>query len=43
MDIDFARKAVNTIGRCGMKIDRAAEVSVNTLYDLIDLDAPHIV
>jgi len=43
VDVDFVRKAVLAIGRCALKIDRAAERCVTVLLDLIQTKVSYVV
>ena len=35
VDVDFVRKSVRAIGRCAIKLERAAERCINVLLELI--------
>jgi len=35
VDVDFVRRAIRCIGRCAIKIDKAAERCIRVLLDLI--------
>jgi len=35
IDIPFVKKSVSAIGRCAIKLDRAADRCVQTLLDLV--------
>lgn len=39
IDVDFSRKAVNTIGKCCIKLEDAADRCIMALKDLIELDS----
>jgi AP-1 complex subunit beta-1 len=43
VDVDFVRKAVRAIGRCAIKLDRAAERCINVLLDLIQTKVSYVV
>jgi len=43
VDVDFVRKAVRAIGRCAIKLERAAERCINVLLDLIRLKVNYVV
>ncbi|XP_024394494.1 beta-adaptin-like protein B [Physcomitrium patens] len=43
VDVDFVRKAVRAIGRCAIKLDRAAERCINVLLDLIKIKVNYVV
>ena len=45
VDADFVRRAVRTIGRCGVKVEASAERCVDTLLEIIHADnvAEHVV
>ena len=43
VDVDFVRKAVRAIGRCAIKLDRAAERCINVLLDLIQTKVNYVV
>eukprot|EP00922_Rhytidocystis_sp_ex-Travisia-forbesii_P004925 GHVS01007206.1.p1 GENE.GHVS01007206.1~~GHVS01007206.1.p1 ORF type:complete len:933 (+),score=110.68 GHVS01007206.1:112-2910(+) len=43
VDVDFVRKAVRAIGRCAIKLDRAAERCINVLLDLIETRVNYVV
>jgi AP-1 complex subunit beta-1 len=41
--VDFVRKAVRAIGRCAIKLERAAERCINVLLDLIKIKVNYVV
>jgi len=43
VDIDFVRKSVRAIGRCAIKLERAAERCVKVLLDLIQTKVNYVV
>jgi AP-1 complex subunit beta-1 len=43
VDVDFVRKAVRAIGRCAIKLERAAQRCINVLLELITLKVDYIV
>ena len=43
VDVDFVRKAVRAIGRCAIKLERAAERCINVLLDLIQTKVNYVV
>eukprot|EP01087_Luapelamoeba_hula_P022112 TRINITY_DN7859_c0_g1_i4.p1 TRINITY_DN7859_c0_g1~~TRINITY_DN7859_c0_g1_i4.p1 ORF type:complete len:886 (-),score=168.97 TRINITY_DN7859_c0_g1_i4:206-2863(-) len=43
VDVEFVRKAVRAIGRCAIKLDRAAEKCVNALLELIKTKVNYVV
>ena len=43
VDVDFVRKAVRAIGRCAIKLDRAAERCINVLLDLLQNKVNYVV
>lgn len=43
VDVDFVRKSVRAIGRCAIKLDRAAERCVKALLELIQTKVNHVV
>lgn len=43
VDVDFVRKAVRAIGRCAIKLDRAAEKCIGVLLDLIKIKVNYVV
>lgn len=43
VDIDFVRKAVKAIGRCAIKMEKAAEKCIQVLLDLIQTKVNHVV
>ena len=43
VDVDFVRKAVRAIGRCAIKLTRAAQRCINVLLELIKLKVDYIV
>jgi AP-1 complex subunit beta-1 len=43
VDVDFVRKAVLAIGRCAIKIDKAAEKCIQVLLDLIQTKVNYVV
>lgn len=43
IDIDFVKKSVSAIGRCAIKLDRAADRCVQTLLDLIRTKVDYLV
>ncbi|BBN00025.1 AP-1 complex subunit beta-1 [Marchantia polymorpha subsp. ruderalis] len=43
VDVDFVRKAVRAIGRCAIKLDRAAERCINVLLELIKIKVNYVV
>eukprot|EP00271_Cylindrocystis_brebissonii_P008738 TRINITY_DN23223_c0_g1_i1.p1 TRINITY_DN23223_c0_g1~~TRINITY_DN23223_c0_g1_i1.p1 ORF type:complete len:946 (-),score=253.65 TRINITY_DN23223_c0_g1_i1:1026-3863(-) len=43
VDVDFVRKAVRAIGRCAIKLDKAAERCINVLLELIKIKVNYVV
>lgn len=43
VDVDFVRKAVRTIGRCAIKLERAAERCIKVLLQLIQTKVNYVV
>uniref|UniRef100_A0AAV1VD65 Beta-adaptin appendage C-terminal subdomain domain-containing protein n=1 Tax=Peronospora matthiolae TaxID=2874970 RepID=A0AAV1VD65_9STRA len=43
VDVDFVRRAVHAIGRCAVKLKRAAEKCINVLLELIQTKVNYIV
>ncbi|CAM8909539.1 unnamed protein product [Rhodiola kirilowii] len=43
VDVDFVRKAVRAIGRCAIKLERAAERCISVLLELIKLKVNYVV
>jgi AP-1 complex subunit beta-1 len=43
VDVDFVRKAVSAIGRCAVKLERAAERCIGVLLDLIQTKVNYVV
>jgi len=43
VDIEFVRRAVRCIGRCAIKLDKAAERCINTLLELIQTKVNYVV
>jgi len=43
VDVDFVRKSVNAIGRCAVKLDRAAERCIGVLLELIQTKVNYVV
>ncbi|XP_022969977.1 beta-adaptin-like protein B isoform X2 [Cucurbita maxima] len=43
VDVDFVRKAVRAIGRCAIKLERAAERCISVLLELIKIKVNHVV
>ncbi|TYZ67229.1 hypothetical protein PybrP1_005988 [[Pythium] brassicae (nom. inval.)] len=43
VDVDFVRRAVRAIGRCAVKLERAAEKCINVLLELIQTKVNYIV
>jgi vesicle coat complex subunit len=43
VDVDFVRKAVKAIGRCAIKMEKAAEKCIQVLLDLIQTKVNHVV
>merc|ERR1719343_1616935 len=43
VDVDFVRKSVSAIGRCAVKLDRAAERCIGVLLELIQTKVNYIV
>lgn len=43
VDVEFVRRAVRAIGRCAVKLDRAAERCINVLLDLIQTKVNYVV
>jgi vesicle coat complex subunit len=37
VDVEFVRRAVRAIGRCAIKLERAAEKCINVLLELIQV------
>lgn len=40
VDVEFVRKAVRAIGRCAIKLEKAAERCINVLLELIQTKVP---
>uniref|UniRef100_A0A7S2WFD7 AP complex subunit beta n=2 Tax=Rhizochromulina marina TaxID=1034831 RepID=A0A7S2WFD7_9STRA len=43
VDVDFVRRSVRAIGRCAIKLERAAQRCINVLLELIQLKVDYIV
>ncbi|KAA3449419.1 beta-adaptin-like protein C [Gossypium australe] len=43
VDVDFVRRAVRAIGRCAIKLDRAAERCISVLLELIKIKVNYVV
>ena len=43
VDVDFVRRSVRAIGRCAIKLERAAERCINVLLDLIQTRVNYVV
>lgn len=43
VDVEFVRKAVRAIGRCAIKLDRAAEKCIKVLLELIQTKVNYVV
>jgi len=43
VDVDFVRRSVRAIGRCAIKLDRAAERCINVLLELIQTKVNYVV
>lgn len=43
VDVDFVRKAVRAIGRCAIKLERAAERCISVLLELIKIKVNYVV
>ncbi|XP_071701764.1 beta-adaptin-like protein C [Rutidosis leptorrhynchoides] len=43
VDVDFVRKSVRAIGRCAIKLERAAERCISVLLDLIKIKVNYVV
>ena len=43
VDVDFVRKSVSTIGRCAIKLERAAERCIKVLLQLIKTEVDYVV
>eukprot|EP00249_Psilotum_nudum_P015475 c25346_g1_i2 orf=354-3071(+) len=43
VDVDFVRKAVRAIGRCAIKLERAAEKCIGVLLELIKIKVNYVV
>jgi AP-1 complex subunit beta-1 len=43
VDVDFVRNSVRAIGRCAIKLERAAERCINVLLDLIQTKVNYVV
>jgi len=43
VDVDFVRRSVRAIGRCAIKLERAAERCINVLLDLIQTKVNYVV
>jgi AP-1 complex subunit beta-1 len=43
VDVEFVRRAVRAIGRCAIKLERAAERCINVLLDLIQTKVSYVV
>ena len=43
VDVDFVRRAVRSIGRCAIKLERSAERCINVLLDLIKTKVNYVV
>jgi len=43
IDIDFVRKAIQTIGRCAIKLEKAVEKCVQALLDIVELKVSYAV
>lgn len=42
VDVEFVRKAVRAIGRCAIKLERAAERCINVLLELIQTKVNYV-
>ena len=42
VDIEFVRKAVRTIGRVAIKLERAAEPAINVLLELVETKVDYV-
>ena len=43
MDVEFVRKSVRAIGRCAIKLERAAERCIQVLLELIHTKVNYVV
>ena len=43
VDVEFVRKAVRAIGRCAIKLERAAEKCIQALLELIQTKVNYVV
>ena len=43
VDVEFVRRAVRAIGRCAIKLERAAERCINVLLELIQTKVNYVV
>lgn len=43
VDVDFVRRAVRAIGRCAIKLERAAERCISVLLELIKIKVNYVV
>lgn len=43
VDVEFVRKSVRAIGRCAIKLERAAQRCINTLLELIETKVNYVV
>lgn len=43
VDVEFVRKAVRAIGRCAIKLERAAERCISVLLELIKIKVNYVV
>jgi vesicle coat complex subunit len=43
IDVEFVRRSVRTIGRCAIKLDKAAERCVQALYELLKTKVSYVV
>ena len=43
VDVDFVRKAVRAIGRCAIKLEKAAERCITVLLELIKIKVNYVV
>ncbi|MED6125955.1 hypothetical protein PIB30_073558 [Stylosanthes scabra] len=43
VDVDFVRKVVHAIGRCAIKLERAAESCISVLLELIKIKVNYVV
>eukprot|EP00966_Prymnesium_polylepis_P145312 3355685-Prymnesium_polylepis.1 len=43
VDVEFVRRSVRAIGRCAIKLERAAERCINVLLELIQTKVNYVV